>query len=59
MDTDMYPEIDKLNEETKDYLRTNEPEFLAKFSDKTWLQIFERKIHGKVNNLINNLLYIK
>lgn len=55
----MYPEIDKLNEETKDYLRTNDPEFLAKFSDKTWLQIFERKIHGKVNNLINNLLYIK
>ena len=59
METDMYPDIEKLSEQTKDYLNSNDPEFLAKYSENKWNHVFEKKIHGKVNNLINNLLYIK
>ena len=55
----MYPDIEKLSEQTKDYLNSNDPEFLAKYSENKWNHVFEKKIHGKVNNLINNLLYIK
>ena len=56
----MYPGIEKLREQTKDYLILNDPEFIAKYnSEKKWNQAFEKKFHGKVNNLINNLLYIK
>jgi hypothetical protein len=54
----MYLDIDKLKEETKDYLNSEDPEFLAKCSEKRWNNLFEKKIHGKVNNLINNLLNI-
>jgi hypothetical protein len=59
METDMYPDIEKLRKETKDYLNSDDPEFLARYSDKKWNHLFEKNIHGKVNNLINNLLYIK
>jgi hypothetical protein len=55
----MYPDIEKLREETKKYLNSNDPEYLAKYSEKKWNHLFERVIHGRVNNLINNLLYIK
>lgn len=59
MNVDMYPNTDKLNEETKEYLKTNDKEFISNFSEKKWLIYFENKIHGKVRNLINNLHYIK
>ena len=56
----MYPGIEKLREETKDYLISNDLEFIAKYnSENKWNNVFEKKFHGKVNNLINNLLYIK
>ena len=59
METHIYPDIETLREATKNYLNKDDPEFLAKYSDKKWINLFEKKIHGIVNNLINNLLYIK
>lgn len=51
----MYPGIEKLREQTKDYLISNDPEFIEKYnSENKWNQAFEKKFHGKVNNLINN-----
>lgn len=48
METDMYPDIEKLKKETKDYLNSNDPEFLAKCSEKKWDNWFEKKIHSRV-----------
>ncbi|RHZ51357.1 hypothetical protein Glove_480g18 [Diversispora epigaea] len=48
IETDMYPDIEKLKEETKNYLNSNDPEFLAKCSEKKWDHLFEKKIHGKM-----------
>ncbi len=59
MKMDMHPEIEKLSKDTKDYLNSNNSEFLAKYLSKIWNTFFEKKIHGKVNKLVNNLLYIK
>jgi hypothetical protein len=59
MEIDMYPDMEKLKKETKDYINSTNPEFLAKYSEKRWNSYFEKNIHSKVNNLINNLLYIK
>jgi len=56
----VYPDIEKLRDEAKKYLNSNDPQFLAKCSEKKWNHMFEKKIHRSVNNLINNnLLYIK
>jgi len=46
----VYLDIEKLRDETKKYLNSNDPEFLAKCSEKKWNHMFERKIHGDVNN---------
>jgi hypothetical protein len=51
--------MEKLRKETKDYVASDDPEFLAKYSEKKWNHLFENNIYGKVNDLINNLLYIK
>jgi hypothetical protein len=55
----MYPDSEKLKEEMKNYINSEDPEFLEKYSDKKWDHVFEKKIHTMVNNLINNLFYIK
>ena len=59
MKTDMYPDSEKLKKETMDYINSTNPGFLAKYSEKRWNSYFEKSIHSKVYNLINNLLYIK
>jgi len=55
----MYPDIDTLKKEAEKYLKSNDSERFAKWSNNKWTYIFENKIHGKVNNLNNNLLCIK
>ena len=55
----MYPDSEKLKKETMDYINSTNPGFLAKYSEKRWNSYFEKSIHSKVYNLINNLLYIK
>ena len=59
METDIYPDIETLKEATKNYINSDNLKFLAKYLNKKWSHLFEKKIHGLVNNLINNLLYIK
>ncbi|RHZ82656.1 hypothetical protein Glove_106g83 [Diversispora epigaea] len=48
IETDMYPDIEKLKEETKNYLNSNDPKFLAKCLEKKWNHFFKKKIHGKM-----------
>ncbi|RHZ90264.1 hypothetical protein Glove_1g49 [Diversispora epigaea] len=48
IETDMYLDIEKLKEETKNYLNSNDSEFLAKCLEKKWDHLVEKKIHGKI-----------
>ncbi|RHZ68220.1 hypothetical protein Glove_296g13 [Diversispora epigaea] len=48
IETDMYPDLEKLKKETKNYINSTNPGFLAKYSEKRWNSYFEKSIHSKL-----------